>query len=49
MLRAGNSVMYLNEDYKKAGDRLFGRICCKWTMRNGFKLNEGRFRLDIRK
>lgn len=32
MLRAGNSVMYLNEDYKKAGDRLFDRVCCneKW-------------------
>ncbi|KAK4823679.1 hypothetical protein QYF61_005650 [Mycteria americana] len=34
--------------YKKDGDRLYSRACCHRTMGNGFKLKEGRFRLDIR-
>ena len=39
----------LKESCKKERDRLFSRLCCHKTRGNGFKLNEGRFRLDIRK
>jgi len=35
--------------YKKDGDRLFSRACCGRTMGDGFKLEEGGFRLDMRK
>jgi len=40
---------YLNGAYKKAGEGLFTRACSDRTRVNGFKLKEGRFRLDIRK
>lgn len=36
------------EGYKKKRARLFGRVCCDKTRRNYFKLEEGRFILDIK-
>ncbi|KFQ92396.1 hypothetical protein Y956_08326, partial [Nipponia nippon] len=43
------AFQYLNGAYKKDGDRLFSRASSDKTRGNGFKLKEGRFRLDIRK
>ena len=43
------AFQYLKGGYKKEGDRLFSRVCCNRMRRNGFKLKEGRFRLDIKK
>ena len=40
---------YLKGVYKKAGEGHFFRACSDKTRSNGFKLKEGRFRLDIRK
>jgi len=40
---------YLKGAYKKDVDRLFSRACCDRTRGNGFKLKEGRFRLNRRK
>jgi len=43
------AFQYLRGAYKKAGDRLFTRACSDRKNGNGFKLKEGRFRLDRRK
>ncbi|KAK4814256.1 hypothetical protein QYF61_012760 [Mycteria americana] len=43
------AFQYLKGAYKKDGDRLFSRDSCDMTRGNGFKLKEGRFRLDRRK
>ncbi|GAB0180294.1 triadin [Grus japonensis] len=43
------AFQYLKGAYRKAGEGLFTRACRDRTRGNGFKLKEGRFRLDIRK
>ncbi|KAK4821835.1 hypothetical protein QYF61_004195 [Mycteria americana] len=43
------AFQYLEGAYEKAGEGLFTRACGDRTRGNGFKLKEGRFRLDIRK
>jgi len=43
------AFQHLKGAYRKDGDRLFSRACCDRTRGNGFKLSEGRFRLDRRK
>ncbi|KFP11377.1 hypothetical protein Z169_02913, partial [Egretta garzetta] len=40
---------YLKGAYRKDGENLFSRASCDKTRGNGFRLNHGRFRLDIRK
>ena len=41
------AFQYLKGDYKKEGDQLFTHIDTDRTRGNGFKLKEGRFRLDF--
>ena len=43
------AFQYLKGAYKKDGDKPFSRACCDRTRGNGFKLKEGRSRLDMRK
>ncbi|KAK4826840.1 LOW QUALITY PROTEIN: hypothetical protein QYF61_011648 [Mycteria americana] len=43
------AFQYLKGADKKDRDRLHSRACSKRTRGNGFKLKEGRFRLDLRK
>ncbi|GAB0209666.1 hypothetical protein GRJ2_003432300 [Grus japonensis] len=43
------AFQYLKGAYRKAGEGLFIRECSERTRGNGFKLKEGRFRLDVRK
>jgi len=43
------AFQYLEGAYKKDGDKLFSRACWDRTRGNGFKLKEGRSRLDRRK
>ena len=41
------SFQYLKRAYKEEGSKLFQRIDNSKTRGNGFKLKEGRFRLDV--
>ncbi|KGL97280.1 hypothetical protein N301_07151, partial [Charadrius vociferus] len=43
------AFQYLKEAYRRAGEGLFTGACSDKTRRNGFKLEEGRFRLNIRR
>ncbi|KFQ71997.1 hypothetical protein N335_09457, partial [Phaethon lepturus] len=43
------AFQYLKGDYRKDGVRIFSRACSDRTRGHGFKLKEGRYRLDRRK
>jgi len=43
------AFQYLKRAYKEDRDKIFCRACSNRTKVNGFKLKEGRFRLDTRK
>ena len=42
------AFQYLKEAYKQEGEQLFSRVDSDRTGGNGFKLKEGRLRLDVR-
>lgn len=44
-----NLLQYIKQAFKKDGERLFVRACNGRREDNGFKMKEGRYRLDIRK
>lgn len=43
------AIQYLKRGYKTEGNRLFSSTFGDRTRENGFKLKEGRFKLDIMK
>ena len=43
------AFQYLKGPYKQEGERLFMRVDSDRTRGNGFKLKQGRFRLDMRR
>jgi len=43
------AFQYLKGACRREGDNLYSKACCDRTRSNGFKLREGRFRLNIRK
>jgi len=43
------AFQYLKGAYRKEGKNLFNKACCDRTRSTGFKLREGRFRLDRRR
>ena len=43
------AFQYLKAAYRKDGENIFSRACCNKARGKGFKLREGRFRLDVRK
>ena len=49
MLRPHSSLPVSEGAYRDAGEGLFIRDCSDRTRGNGFKLKQGKFRLDIRK
>ena len=43
------ALQYLKGAYKQEGERLFMRVDNDKTRENGFKLRQGRFRLEMRR